>query len=195
MRRIVPHYTTRKSSRYHPPLRTFVVQRRESYLRMSLTYLGKNNLSTTPWTADLVERLTALWAEGYTATQVVNELADGKITRSAVIGKVHRLGLPRRKPRQPAQYRTRESYRRGSKPPKPPLPQPPKPPPPPPSPGLQPKMRRLPFFKLGPRHCHWPLGSLLDPPRLFCGGDTNKGEVYCPHHKRASRVRSKQDDR
>lgn len=43
------------------------------------------------WTDERVERLKALWAEGLSASQIAAEL--GGVTRNAVIGKVHRLGL------------------------------------------------------------------------------------------------------
>jgi GcrA cell cycle regulator len=43
------------------------------------------------WTEDRVEVLKKLWAEGHSASQIAKEL--GGVTRNAVIGKVHRLGL------------------------------------------------------------------------------------------------------
>ena len=42
------------------------------------------------WTDSLQARLRELWAKGLTASQVATELS---ITRNAVIGKAHRLGL------------------------------------------------------------------------------------------------------
>jgi GcrA cell cycle regulator len=159
-------------------------RRRERYCVLALTYLeNRHNIHDSPWTADLIERLKLLWAEGLSASQIADELA-GKFTRMSVIGKVHRLKLPARKPRDPGPPYLRKPRRRRAngipKPPAPP-PRPPKPPRPQPQPGA--KMRQLPFAKLKPTHCHWPLGELLEPPRLFCGADT-KGEVYCPHHMR-----------
>ena len=44
------------------------------------------------WTDERVEHLKKMWLEGLSASQIANELAHG-ITRNAVIGKVHRLGL------------------------------------------------------------------------------------------------------
>lgn len=44
------------------------------------------------WTDERVERLRKLWAEGNSASQIAAELGNG-ITRNAVVGKVHRLGL------------------------------------------------------------------------------------------------------
>ena len=46
------------------------------------------------WTEDRVEVLKKLWAEGHSASQIAKEL--GGVTRNAVIGKVHRLGLSNR---------------------------------------------------------------------------------------------------
>src|SRR5580700_3480057 len=43
------------------------------------------------WTEERVENLKKLWGEGLSASQIAAEL--GGITRNAVIGKVHRLGL------------------------------------------------------------------------------------------------------
>ena len=43
------------------------------------------------WTDDRVELLKKLWAEGLSASQIAGRL--GSVTRNAVIGKVHRLGL------------------------------------------------------------------------------------------------------
>ncbi|EPX80857.1 GcrA family cell cycle regulator [Litoreibacter arenae] len=46
------------------------------------------------WTDDRVEVLKKMWGEGKSASQIAKEL--GGVTRNAVIGKVHRLGLSNR---------------------------------------------------------------------------------------------------
>ncbi len=46
------------------------------------------------WTDDRVEALKKMWGEGKSASQIAKEL--GGVTRNAVIGKVHRLGLSNR---------------------------------------------------------------------------------------------------
>jgi len=46
------------------------------------------------WTEDRVEVLKKMWGEGQSASQIAKEL--GGVTRNAVIGKVHRLGLSNR---------------------------------------------------------------------------------------------------
>lgn len=46
------------------------------------------------WTDERVETLKKMWGEGRSASQIAKEL--GGVTRNAVIGKVHRLGLSNR---------------------------------------------------------------------------------------------------
>lgn len=46
------------------------------------------------WTDERVEKLKELWTEGMSASQIAKVL--GGVTRNAVIGKVHRLGLSNR---------------------------------------------------------------------------------------------------
>ncbi len=56
------------------------------------------------WTDERIERLKELWSNGMTASQIADEL--GGVSRNAVIGKAHRLGLQSRpspvKPNEPA---------------------------------------------------------------------------------------------
>ena len=56
------------------------------------------------WTDERIERLKQLWTNGMTASQIADEL--GGVSRNAVIGKAHRLGLQSRpspvKPNEPA---------------------------------------------------------------------------------------------
>ena len=46
------------------------------------------------WSEERVEVLTKMWLDGKSASEIAKEL--GEITRNAVIGKVHRLGLSNR---------------------------------------------------------------------------------------------------
>src|SRR5829696_10278282 len=48
-------------------------------------------MTVLTWTDDRVEQLKKLWEGGLSASQIAAEL--GNVTRNAVIGKVHRLGL------------------------------------------------------------------------------------------------------
>src|SRR3954471_10953173 len=82
---------------------------------------GKNTMTVLTWSDDRVEQLKKLWEAGLSASQIAAEL--GNVTRNAVIGKVHRLGLsgrakspssaaPRpRKPRQTHMMRMRAQMR------------------------------------------------------------------------------------
>jgi GcrA cell cycle regulator len=55
------------------------------------TEKAENGMS---WTDERVELLKKMWGEGQSASQIAKEL--GGVTRNAVIGKVHRLGLSNR---------------------------------------------------------------------------------------------------
>jgi GcrA cell cycle regulator len=46
------------------------------------------------WTDERIERLKKMWGDGATASQIADEL--GGVSRNAVIGKAHRLGLDAR---------------------------------------------------------------------------------------------------
>jgi GcrA cell cycle regulator len=46
------------------------------------------------WTDERIDRLKQLWSQGMTASQIADEL--GGVSRNAVIGKAHRLGLQSR---------------------------------------------------------------------------------------------------
>src|SRR5690349_23076687 len=46
------------------------------------------------WTDERIDRLKELWSQGMTASQIADAL--GGVSRNAVIGKAHRLGLQSR---------------------------------------------------------------------------------------------------
>src|SRR5262249_22425008 len=145
---------------------------------MPLTYLeNRHNKFDSGWTDERVACLRQLWSEGLSASQISRQFKLA-FTRSAVLGKVHRLGLEAREPRQPARSRLKRANGVPKPPPRPPSPQP-----------SAPRMRALTFFKLKPHHCHFPLGNWYEPARLFCGADKELGEIYCPFHRRMARAR------
>ena len=47
------------------------------------------------WTDERVKKLTLLWKSGHSASKIAIELGEG-VSRNAVIGKIHRLGLSER---------------------------------------------------------------------------------------------------
>jgi GcrA cell cycle regulator len=55
---------------------------------------NERSMSEMSWTDERVETLKTMWSEGKSASQIAKEL--GGVTRNAVIGKVHRLGLSNR---------------------------------------------------------------------------------------------------
>lgn len=56
-------------------------------------------MTATIWTEDRVTRLRRLWRDGWTAARIAAEFGPS-ISRSAVLGKVHRLGLSADRPRR-----------------------------------------------------------------------------------------------
>ena len=61
------------------------------------------------WTDERVELLKKLWQDGLSASQIAKQL--GGVTRNAVIGKVHRLGLSgRATPSKPARTALRAAF-------------------------------------------------------------------------------------
>jgi GcrA cell cycle regulator len=151
------------------------------------------------WTDERVELLKKLWADGLSASQIAGEL--GNVTRNAVIGKVHRLGLSGRakdKPASAAPQRPRKTVRAPSAP-APIAPQPhinvvsaPIP--------LQPVMEesevlaeddmavpmseRVTIMDLRESMCRWPMGDPTKPEFRFCGARSITGLPYCTHHAR-----------
>jgi GcrA cell cycle regulator len=162
------------------------------------------NLPPSEWTDIRVIRLTQLWQDGLTASQVAAELGgfehcrDGG--RSAVIGKVHRLHLPERSapqryPRIPRPKRDksaansdRAATQRIAKMIKVRHPE---------NGGVEEVNivirdegpRPADFLCVGlldleKRHCRFPHGGDDGIPITFCGQEKMKGESYCLAHHR-----------
>jgi len=66
------------------------------------------------WTDERIEKLTKMWEGGATASQIADEL--GGVSRNAVIGKAHRLGLKAR----PSPVKANEKAEAAAPAPKPP---------------------------------------------------------------------------
>lgn len=166
------------------------------------------------WTEERVELLKKLWLEGYSASQIANELGEG-VTRNAVIGKVHRLKLsgratpaksaprvrttPRTAPRRMASPSVPRStmgggMKRISMPSAPMI-------------GATalkisedvraeayvapqvaelfiPVDKRLTLLQLSEHTCKWPIGDPLTPEFYFCGQHSEEGKPYCEFHSR-----------
>ena len=145
------------------------------------------------WTEDRVEILTKLWAEGLSASQIAKEL--GEVTRNAVIGKVHRLGLSgRAKPSNPTKKPTRKTTAARTRAAR--LPSAPRkqrstisvPPPPPPieaKPMANGKYATI--LTIRDHMCKWPIGDPSTSEFRFCGRKTeDKDEPYCTAHSRVA---------
>jgi len=147
---------------------------------------------TAGWTEDRVGALTKLWLEGQSASQIAKALGGG-VTRNAVIGKVHRLGLSgRAAPSQPARttYRPTRPRAAAPAPAQPSAPRrieaaqprpvtPPRPEPAPELPGTATVMT------LGAHMCKWPIGDPSSTEFSFCGRRASEG-VYCVEHARVA---------
>ena len=147
---------------------------------------------TAGWTEDRVGALTKLWLEGQSASQIAKQLGGG-VTRNAVIGKVHRLGLSgRAAPSQPA----RATFRTTRPRPAPQATQAPSAPrrieavqPRPAAPSVPAPMPDLPgtatVMTLGAHMCKWPIGDPSSSEFTFCGRRASEG-VYCVEHARVA---------
>jgi GcrA cell cycle regulator len=140
------------------------------------------------WTDERVETLKKLWLEGHSASQIAKQL--GGVTRNAVIGKVHRLGLSgRATPSQPArpvfkaprparpvtssplaQRRVHEHHA-----------------------APQATVRAAPYVEqpgtatvltLGAHMCKWPIGDPATDEFTFCGRRSSDDGPYCVEHAR-----------
>jgi GcrA cell cycle regulator len=148
------------------------------------------------WTDERVELLRKLWAEGLSASQIAHELANG-ITRNAVIGKVHRLGMsgrvkaastvssrPRMKSMRPAHPRLSAPMMRGNT-----------------ALALRPQPMEAPqpieeivipisemvtITELKESMCRWPVGDPTTVEFRFCGAKKSATGTspYCPYHSR-----------
>lgn len=161
------------------------------------------------WSDDRTEALKKLYEAGLSASQIAAELGGG-ISRNAVIGKVHRLGLIRRgkrvagapravKSRKSPKTRLGSSFRGAQHPP--------------PAPAGTPRGSAMPpgatsfdtavqnfaatlapsgartILELGKCMCRWPVGNLMAIEGLFCGvstGTQNPDEPYCLDHSRTA---------
>jgi len=138
-------------------------------------------MTESNWSEDRITTLTSLWLNGLSASQIAKQL--GGVTRNAVIGKVHRLGLSGRA--QPSRTaRLARAPRRAASAPRPrPLarvaPAPARPQPAAEGPGLVPSLAAL-----GAHACKWPIGDPKAADFSFCGRLANGS--YCPSHQAAA---------
>jgi len=151
--------------------------------------------ATSPWTQARIELVKVRWSQGVSAQRIARELGDD-ITRSAVIGKVHRLGIVQTSPNSGSRRSESRSVRRaarrrhdvlsggaGSGRERPtwacdaePYVDDPR------ADADIPVAQRRAFLELSSRACRWPVG---DPGRcdfFFCGAEAFPGKPYCVAH-------------
>ena len=159
------------------------------------------------WTEDRVERAKKMWTEGLSASQIAGRLGD--VSRNAVIGKLHRLGLTAKIAERPTHARTKADYRksrnerlRAERASKPKF-----------GPSVTGDLNSLrkalenmdaepddsgtkrlvinhddPSRELKHTSCRWPLGDPGHEDFHFCGRDKLDGLPYCTHHARIAFV-------
>jgi GcrA cell cycle regulator len=159
------------------------------------------------WTDERVENLKKMWGEGLSASQIAAKIGGG-VTRNAVIGKVHRLGLAGRQtaPRAPS---TRTTVRKETRSPGMAQPRMPSQPSMPTAGAtalksyahLAPKVAPLPepkplrlvdlskdgritILHLSDKTCKWPIGDPMHEDFCFCGHGPREGSPYCEYHAR-----------
>ena len=149
------------------------------------------------WTDDRVALLRRLWEDGQSASKIAAQL--GGVTRNAVIGKVHRLGLAGRArgveetpvAAVPAaktieietaiavvETQAPEPVAILSHRPAPEF----TPPVPAPEPVALQVSQRVTIMDLRESMCRWPLGDPTTPEFRFCGARSITGLPYCTHH-------------
>ncbi len=148
------------------------------------------------WTDERVEHLSKLWLEGRSASQIAGELGMG-VTRNAVIGKVHRLGLAGRAkaasttPTLTARVKTRTTINAAPETVEagepvvvplrtfvPAVSQPS-------GEVALPPTERVTIMELRESSCRWPMGDPSNSEFRFCGAKTGVGSgPYCPAHAR-----------
>ncbi len=151
-----------------------------------------------------VTSLTSLWLKGYSASIILVKIgAAGELTRNAIIGKAHRLGLPKHERGNNPDQKRKETKKKAAEPRKrkrlhimvdievePAMPKPA------PMPLFEVMgMTDLPFerpatavhlYDAEPNQCRWPVGH--DGEHLFCGAPVLPDMKLCfctAHYKRA----------
>ena len=158
------------------------------------------------WTDERVETLKKMWAEGQSASQIAKEL--GGVTRNAVIGKVHRLGLsnragssapaPEKKAAKPAAKKAAtkpaEKVVEVTVTPRKPIVPAGQPLPPQPSANeispetlanvreVEKGAKKISLMELTERTCKWPIGDPATEDFWFCGLAVQQGKPYCEAH-------------
>lgn len=118
------------------------------------------------WTDDRIAKLKKLWAEGLTTGEIGKRLG---VSKNAVVGKAHRLGL---KSRPSPIRRTKKK--------------------------AEPKKEETKVYTLADltsQTCRWPHGDPKEDNFQFCGKPIVQGKPYCAEHCEYAYVGSNRSSR
>lgn len=150
------------------------------------------------WTANAIDLLRALWAEGHSTAEIGRRMG---VTKNAIVGKAHRLDLsgrpsPIRKQDATAAEaapRRKPSVREAVVPERRMVPQVQPLAAPSPAPAVA-AVRSFPRASL--RSCCWPMGEPGSREFRFCAAEADPGKPYCAAHVAVAyvRVRDRRSD-
>lgn len=121
---------------------------------------------SSQWTETRLKRLKTLWEKGMSISQIGDDLG---VSRNAIAGKVHRLGLPKRQSpiSRPATDPAKKRPSRAKTPAQDkPLP-------------LKLALREIAWSRSS---CSWPIGDPKTNQFRFCGNQAVTGKPYCNDH-------------
>ncbi|MBI0538948.1 GcrA cell cycle regulator [Roseomonas sp. KE2513] len=152
------------------------------------------------WSAEAIEQLRALWAEGHSTAEIGRRMG---ISKNAVVGKAHRLHLPARPspihreqaPAVATASTASEAPRPVASPSPAPAPRPVAPvrvaPPPAAAPRVAPAAVVRPFQRSSARSCCWPIGEPGTPEFRFCTSEALSTKPYCLEHASIAYVKAR----
>lgn len=136
-------------------------------------------MTVSAWTDDRVGRLKTLWIEGRSAAEIARDLDHG-LTRSAVLGKVYRLGLSAGHPPASRSARAAPGPAARLSPPAKVVP-PPRPEPLARSAMDAPSHGTATILSVRRQDCRWPYGDPGDLGFALCGRRVARG-AFCAAH-------------
>ncbi len=118
------------------------------------------------WNDEKIQRLKKLWSEGLTTGEIGKRLG---VSKNAVVGKAHRLGLKgrpspiKRQPNKPVEVKK--------------------------------ETRIFTLTDLSAQTCRWPIGDPKHEDFRFCGKPVHPGKPYCGEHCAVAYVGSSKSSR
>ena len=148
------------------------------------------------WTTDRVEKMKSMWQDGKSAAQIA--MAVGHHSRSAILGKIHRMGLSTRfkfprstpgtaQPKKQLPPRPVFKYKAHPLPEKKIMEFAPKIAPAAVTVEAEialPLSARVTLEELHAGMCHWPFGDPRSPDFRYCGASSSVEQSYCAYHQK-----------